>query len=386
MLETIKDALPQLVALRRELHNHPELSCAEARTATVVAESLRALGAEVHTGIGGHGIVASLHGSGPGPAVALRADMDALAIVEQTGLPYASGNPGTMHACGHDGHMVMAIGGAMHLARTRQFRGTVHVIFQPAEERFGGALRMIEDGLFDRFPVERVFGLHNWPGLEAGAFVVHDGPVMAGTGEFGVVFTAAGGHAAMPHTTGDPVLAGSLFVAGVQQIVARAVDPLQAAVVTIGSFQAGHAQNIIADQAVLTGTFRAHRPALLMQIAQRLQDIAGAAATMAGTGARMRIEGPLTAPVVNSVAEAALMRQAVTTLFGTEALRVLPPSMAGDDFGCLLAHVPGAYIWIGNGAGTDSAPLHRANYDFNDAILGRGASVLARVAELALGG
>jgi hippurate hydrolase len=383
MLKTIEDALPGLVAMRRDMHAHPELSREEAWTADFVAGRLREIGVEVHTGIGGHGVVATIRGSAPGPAVALRADMDALAIEERTGRPYASRNPGRMHACGHDGHMAMLIGAATHLAATRRFRGTVQLWFQPAEERYGGAQIMIDDGLFDRFPAQRVFGLHNWPGLRAGAVVVHDGPVMAGTSEFEAVFSAKGGHAAMPHTTGDPILAGSLFVAGLQQIVARAVDPQHAAVVTVGSFRAGHAQNIIPDRAVLAGTFRAFSPHVLAAIRERLEAMATSAAAMAGAQGILEFDELVTPPVVNTPAEAGVMREAAAEL-AAGSLEMLPPSMAGDDFGVFLAHLPGAYAWIGNGLPGESAALHLPDYDFNDAILGHGASLLARTAERAL--
>jgi len=383
MLKTIDDTLPDLVAMRREMHAHPELSREEAWTADFVAARLRGLGLAVETGIGGYGIAASIQGSAPGPAIALRADMDALAIEEQTGLAYASRQPGRMHACGHDGHMAMLIGAATHLAATRRFKGTVQLWFQPAEERYGGAQVMIDDGLFDRFPADRVFGLHNWPGLKAGAVVVHDGPVMAGTSEFEAVFSAKGGHAAMPHTTGDPILAGGLFVAGIQQIAARALDPQSAAVVTVGSFQAGHAQNIIPTRAVLAGTFRAFSPGVLGTIRERLGVIATSAGAMAGAEGTIAFDALVTPPVVNTPAERDVMRRAGTELDGG-SLESLAPSMAGDDFGVFLAHRPGAYAWIGNGLPGESAALHLPTYDFNDAILARGASLLARTAELAL--
>lgn len=384
MFQTIVDAFPQLRDMRRTMHAHPELSLEEAWTAAYVAERLRELGIEVHTGIGGHGVVGVIHGSAPGPAIALRADMDALAIEEQSGRPYASEIPGKMHACGHDGHVAILIGAATHLARTRRFRGTVYLFFQPAEERYGGAQHMIDDGLLARFPAERVFGLHNWPGLRAGAIVVHDGPVMAGTGEFEVTFTAAGAHAAMPHLTGDPILAGSHFVTGVQQIAARAIDPLSASVVTIGSFQGGHAQNIISKKSVLTGTFRAFGLDVLQLIQRRLEEIVRSAAAIAGTEGAIRFDDGLCPPVVNTRAEARLMRDAATELFGESEVETLPPTMAGDDFGVFLQHLPGAYIWIGNGTADESAGLHLPNYDFNDDILVRGASLLAATAERAL--
>ncbi len=384
MLELIADAFPALKAMRHEMHRHPELSLEEEWTAAFVADRLRELGIEVHTGIGGHSVVGVIHGSGPGPSVALRADMDALAIHEQSGLPYASKTTGKMHACGHDGHTAILIGAATHLARTRQFRGTVYLFFQPAEERYGGAQMMIDDGLLARFPAERIFGLHNWPGLRAGAVVVHDGPVMAGTGEFEVTFTARGGHAAMPHLTGDPILAGGHFVTGVQQIAARAIDPLSASVVTIGSFQGGIAQNIIPTKTVLTGTFRAFSLDTLKLIQRRLEEIVGSAAAIAGAQGSIRFDDGLCPPVVNTRTEAKLIRDVAADLFGESELESLPPTMAGDDFGVFLQYLPGAYIWIGNGETGVGAGLHQPGYDFNDDILVRGASLLAATAERAL--
>ena len=385
MLKAIEDSLPRLVDMRRELHSHPELSREEEWTSAFVAERLREIGIEVHTAIGGHGVVAAIHGGAPGPGIALRADMDALAIEERTGVFYASRFPGKMHACGHDGHMTMLIGAAIHLAATRRFRGTAYLFFQPAEERYGGAQLMIDDGLLQRFPARCIFGLHNWPGLRAGAVVVHDGPVMAGTGEFEVIFRARGAHAAMPHTTGDPILAGSLFVTGVQQIVARAIDPLSSAVVTVGSFRGGQAQNIISDHAVLSGTFRAFSSDMLSMIMERIEAIAASAATMAGATRTVRFENFLTPPVRNSAAEGRVMSQAAVDLFGASALEASPPSMAGDDFGVFLDYMPGAYAWIGNGLPGERAALHLPDYDFNDGILAAGAGLLARTAERALG-
>jgi amidohydrolase len=382
LLPAIEEDLPRLRALRQTLHAHPELSLEEGWTSAFIAEELSRLGLEVHTGIGGHGVVAVIRGAGEGAAVALRADMDALAIEERNALPYASQMAGKMHACGHDGHMAMLLGAAVHLARTRRFRGTVYLVFQPAEERYGGAQKMIDDGLLQRFPMQQIFGLHNWPGLKAGAFVIHDGPVMAGTGEFEIEFSAAGAHAAMPHITGDPILAGGLFVTGAQQIVARAVDPQNAAVVTIGSFRGGQAQNIIPKSTVLSGTFRAFLPQVLASIEERLEIMVHSAAAMASVEGQIRFDEIATPPVVNAYGARNLARDAATDLFGADAIESLAPSMAGDDFGVFLQHLPGAYAWIGNGA--DSAGLHLPNYDFNDDIIVRGASFLAATAERAL--
>ncbi|MEO6298348.1 MAG: amidohydrolase [Paracoccaceae bacterium] len=261
--------LDWLISVRHHLHQHPELSCVEVQTADYIVARLREMGLQVSTGIGGHGIVATIQGRGNGPAVGLRADMDALAITELPQLPYQSQNPDVMHACGHDGHMTILLGAAMILQR-QAFAGQVHLNFQHAEERYGGARMMLDDGLLQRFPMRQMFGLHNWPGVPLGAVVVHEGPVMAGTSEFALRFTAAGGHAATPHLTGDPLLAGGYFMTGIQQAVARSVDPMESAVVTVGSFLGGRAQNIIPQGAELTGTVRAFRSATLLYLARLL--------------------------------------------------------------------------------------------------------------------
>ena len=240
-----------LVSVRHHLHQYPELSCEEAQTAKYLAERLAELGLDVETGIGGHGLVATVQGTGDGPAVGLRADMDALAITERTGLAYASRHADRMHACGHDGHMTILLGAAIILMKQRNFTGRINLVFQPAEERFGGARMMMDEGLLQRFPMRQIFGLHNWPGVPLGNVAVHDGPAMAGTSEFTLRFSAAGGHASTPHLTGDPLLAGGHFMTGIQQAVARSVDPLESAVVTVGSFRGGFAQNIIPGSTVV---------------------------------------------------------------------------------------------------------------------------------------
>lgn len=366
-----------LVEMRHHLHRHPELSCAEEQTATFLAGRLTEIGLPVATGIGGHGLVATV--GKDGPAVALRADIDALAITELTGLPYASQNPGVMHACGHDGHMTILMGAAMILQR-QDFAGRVHLVFQHAEERYGGARMMLDDGLLTRFPMERIFGLHNWPGLAAGAVAVHDGPVMAGTAEFSLRFHAEGGHASMPHLTGDPLLAGGHFMVGIQQAVARSVDPMEAAVATVGSFQGGHAQNIIPQEAVLTGTLRAFRAQTLDHLRARVAAVAEAAAQIAGCGWVLDFDPNACSPVLNTAPERDILRRAAG-----DAL-IAPPAavMAGDDFGEFLSVLPGAYAFLGNGELASEAGLHQPKYDFNDAAIAPGAEFLAQAALLAL--
>jgi metal-dependent amidase/aminoacylase/carboxypeptidase family protein len=348
----------KLVAIRHALHAHPEIAREEAWTASYMADRLREEGIPFEANIGGHGIVATVEGQGEGPAVALRADMDALEITELSQLPHASKQPGKMHACGHDGHMTILLAAGTHLARTRNFAGTVHLVFQPAEERYGGAREM----------------------------VVHDGPVMAGTSEFTATFKGEGAHGAMPHMAGDPILAGGHFMTGIQQAVARAVDPHESAVATVGSFQAGHAQNIIPQEARLTGTLRAYRTETLQLLRARVDSVAAAAAAIAGCRSEVTFDEFLCPPVVNTVAERDIMRQAARTAGLTLAPGDTRPSMAGDDFGDFLVHVPGAYAWIGNGPLQPDAGLHQPLYDFNDDIILPAAMLLTRSAELALSG
>ncbi len=373
--------LTWLISVRHHLHQHPELSCAEVRTADYVAARLREMGLAVSTGIGGHGVVATIQGRGNGPAVGLRADMDALAITERTDLPYQSQAEGVMHACGHDGHMTILLGAALILQR-QDFAGQVHLIFQHAEERYGGARMMLDDGLLQRFPMRQIYGLHNWPGVPLGQVVVHDGPVMAGTSEFALRFTAAGGHAATPHLTGDPLLAGGHFMTGIQAAVARSIDPMENAVVTVGSFQGGHAQNIIPQVAELTGTLRAFRRATLFHLRARVEAVSRAAADMAGCDCEVTFDPSLCSPVANTPAERDILRQA--SLAAGLAVTALPPVMAGDDFGEFLTLLPGAYAFLGNGPVAPEAGLHQPKYDFNDAAIAPGAMLLAQSALLAL--
>ncbi|WP_431300699.1 M20 metallopeptidase family protein [Tabrizicola sp. BL-A-41-H6] len=377
-----ESALDWLVSVRRHLHQYPELSRAEAMTADYIAARLAELGLPFEAGIGGHGLVATVRGRQGGPAVGLRADMDALAISERTDLPYASRHPDVMHACGHDGHMTILLGAAMILQQG-DFAGDVHLVFQPAEERYGGARMMLDDGMLQRFAMRQIFGLHNWPGVPAGTVVVHDGPVMAGTSEFTLRFTAAGGHASTPHLTGDPLLSGGYFMTGIQQAVARSVDPLESAVVTVGSFRGGFAQNIIPQEAELTGTLRAFRGETLLHLRARVEAVAQAAAAMAGCDWSLAFDAALCSPVVNTPHERDTMRQAAKAA-GLTLGGPMAPSMGGDDFGDFLTQIPGAYAFLGNGDQGPETGLHQPKYDFNDAAIGPGAALLAQSALLAL--
>ena len=382
---SIAGMAPELAEWRRDLHQHPELAFNEHRTAQVVAEKLRAFGLDaVETGIGGPGVVGVLHGGGgPGAeAILLRADMDALPMPEETGLPYASRNPGAMHACGHDGHTTMLLGAARHLAETRNFDGTVYFCFQPAEEGGGGAKTMIEDGLFERFPARAVYGMHNWPGAPAGSFAVRPGPILASADEFEIRVRGAGGHAAFPHRSNDPLVAGAQIVTALQSIVARRVDPLQPAVVSVTQFHAGSAHNVIPDEAVIGGTMRSFAPEVDALIRDEMARICESIAIGMGVVATLRTGEVPYPPCINDEAEAAFAGQVLEALVGPERVdRQRPPTMGGEDFAFMAAKRPGAFVFIGNG---ESAPLHTTRYDFNDDIAPVGVAYWTKLVEAAL--
>lgn len=376
----------ELTAWRRELHRYPELGYEERRTAAFVAEKLRAFGLdEVHTGIAGTGVVGVLHGLAPGPTIALRADMDALPIEEASGVPWASTVAGKMHACGHDGHTTMLLGAARYLAETRNFAGTVCFIFQPAEEGAAGAKRMIEEGLFERFPIERVFGVHNWPWLPRGTFAVHAGPVMAAADQFDIVLKGRGCHGAMPHVGRDPVTAAAALIQALQVLVARETDPLAAAVVTVGSVKAGEAYNVVPDRATLTGTVRALDETVRARIERRLHEMAQHIASAFGLEAEVdyRLGYP---PTVNDAEQAEIAARAAAAVVGEQAVRRdLPPCMGAEDFAFMLQHRPGAYVWLGTGSAEHGRILHSPLYDFDDDSIPYGVSFWAAVVDACLG-
>lgn len=375
----------ELAEWRRDLHRHPELGYAEHRTARIVAERLRAFGLDrVETGLGGTGVVGVLHGreGAGGSAIMLRADMDALPITEATGADYASLTPGVMHACGHDGHTTMLLGAARQLAETRNFAGTVYFCFQPAEEGGAGAKAMLDDGLFERFPVRAIYGMHNWPGLAIGQFAVKDGPVLAAAGEFTIAIHGKGSHAARPHEGRDPIVAGAQLVTALQTVVSRVVDPLQPAVLSVTRFAGGTTHNVIPDRAELLGTIRSFDEGVYAQIQREIDRIAGRLAEALD----LRIEvthGPNPyPPTINNPAEADFAESVLRATFGDAAVhRGHEPTMAGEDFAFLSREVPGAYILIGNG---DSAPLHHPAYDFDDRAAPLGAAYWVSLVERAL--
>ena len=379
------DLAQTLAAWRRHLHTHPGLTLHEGETAAFVAARLREIGVtEIEESFGGHGIVATLRRGGGNRSVGLRADMDALPIQEQNDdLPWRSTHPGVMHACGHDGHTTALLGAARMLLDDPHWAGTVRLVFQPAEEGGGGARSMIAAGLFQRFPMERIFGWHNWPGLEAGTIAVHDRAVMAAGARFEFVFSGHAGHAALPHLTRDPVLAAGHAIVAVQSVIARNIDPMQSGVVSVTMLEGGEAQNQIPASVKLKGTARGLDEATGQAIEEGLRRIAeGIGATFGSEGTLSFRRGvPVTA---NSAAErdlAALAAGAVTAV-----RRDMMPAMTGEDFSWFLQEVPGAFVWIGNGPGDGGRELHNPAYDFNDAVLPTAAGFLAEVAKRALAG
>jgi hippurate hydrolase len=372
-----------LTAWRRHLHAHPELTLHERETSAFVQARLTELGVAFTPGIGGHGVVATISRGQSNRSVGLRADMDALPITETTDLPYASTNPGVMHACGHDGHTVSLLGAAALLARDASWTGTVHLVFQPAEEGGGGAKAMIADGLFERFPMERIFGYHNWPGLEAGAVAVHDGPVMAAGNRLILTVKGHSGHAALPHMTRDPMVAAAHLLLALQTVVSRNVDPLDSAVITIGVIQAGSAANQIPGEAVMRGTMRSLRNSVRDQVEAAIHRVA------AGVAHTFEVEIDVAIPrgnpvTLNTAAERDLAAEAVTRA-GLPLRRDMAPAMTGEDFAWYLEQRPGAFVWIGNGPADGGRELHNSNYNYNDAILPAASSYLAGVAKCALG-
>ncbi len=370
-----------LAAWRRHLHAHPEVSLQEQETARFVCAKLAELGIPFEAGIGGHGVVATLRRGGSNRSVGLRADMDALPIAEATGLPYASTSPGVMHACGHDGHTTSLLGAAALLARDPGWTGTVHFVFQPAEEGSGGALAMLADGLLARFPMERIFGYHNWPGLPSGTVAVHDGPVMAAGARLAFEVRGRSGHAALPHETRDPMVAAAHLLLALQAIVSRETSPLDAAVISIATMEAGSAANQIPDLAVMRGTMRTLREPVRDATEAALHRMAEGVGRTFGVEIDVAIRRGVTV-TINRPQDAALAAEAAAGA-GLAVRRDLPPAMTGEDFGWFLKEIPGAFVWIGNG---DGPGLHNAGYDFNDAILPAASGFLAATARRALGG
>ncbi|UJB66319.1 amidohydrolase [Acidovorax sp. YS12] len=390
-IDAIAAQAPAIAALRRDIHAHPELCFEEVRTADLVAEKLTQWGIPLHRGMGKTGVVGIVHGRDGGACgrgVGLRADMDALPMQEFNTFAHASKAPGKMHACGHDGHTAMLLAAAQHLASHRDFDGTVYLIFQPAEEGGGGARVMMDDGLFTRFPMEAVFGMHNWPGMPAGTMAVSPGPVMASTSEFKITIRGKGSHAAMPHMGIDPVPIACQVVQGFQAIVSRNKKPLDAGVISVTMIHAGEASNVVPDACELQGTVRTFTTEVLDLIERRMRQVAEH--TCAAHEARCEFEFARNyPPTVNSPAEAAFARQVMVDILGEDKVLAQEPTLGGEDFAYMLQAKPGAYCFIANGegghrdAGHGAGPctLHNPSYDFNDALIPLGATYWVRLAQ-----
>ena len=392
LVEPILALQSELEAIRRDIHAHPELSYEEHRTADVVAARLTEWGIPVVRGLGVTGVVGIIKNGTSSRAIGLRADMDALPMQELNTFEHASRTPGKMHACGHDGHTTMLLGAAHYLSRTRNFDGTVYLIFQPAEEGGAGAKRMMDDGLFDKFPMDAVYGLHNWPGMAAGSFGVVAGPMMASSNEFRVTVKGRGSHAAQPHRSVDPVMVAVQIAQAWQTIISREKNPLDTAVLSITQIHAGSATNVIPNEADMVGTVRTFSTGVLDLIETRMQAIADgiAAGFNASVDFRFKRNYP---PLVNHAEQTAFAIEAMRAVVGADRVDTnVEPSMGAEDFAFMLQAKPGAYVFLGNGEGDHRTEghglgpcqLHNGSYDFNDRLLPIGASYWVRLAETSL--
>lgn len=368
-MDEVTDLVPQLVAFRHDLHAHPELGFAEYRTAARIADVLRELNLEVHTNIGGTGVVGVLRSGISDRALGLRADMDALPMTEETGLPYASQTPGVFHGCGHDGHVVMLLGAAQYLSRTRRFDGTVNFIFQPAEEGLAGARAMIADGLFDRFPTDEVYALHNWPDLAEGTAMTRAGPIMAAADRFEILIEGRGGHAAQPHKTPDAILTASDLVTQLNTIVSRRIPPVGSAVLSVTQIKGGQTHNVLPATVQLVGTVRSFDPAIQDKIEQLVRQISEGIALASGTRIKVTYERYYPATVNHPGAASAALEAACACCHAEIAPE---PAFTSEDFAFMLQARKGAYLWLGQGRGPENVPLHHPRYDFNDAIIATG--------------
>lgn len=388
LLDPIVANTPHIAALRRDLHAHPELCFEEVRTADLVAAKLTEWGIPIHRGLGTTGVVGVVKAGTSSRALALRADMDALPMQEFNTFAHTSQHPGKMHACGHDGHTAMLLGAAQYLAQHRNFDGTVYLVFQPAEEGGGGAREMIKDGLFEQFPVEAVFGMHNWPGMRAGTFAASTGPVMASSNEFKIVIRGKGGHAAMPHNAIDPVVVACQMVQGFQTIISRNKKPIDAGVISVTMIHTGEATNVIPDHCEIQGTVRTFTIEVLDMIEQRMRDLAQHTSAAFGTQCDFEFVRNYP-PTINSAKEADFARKVMASIVGEENVLAQEPTMGAEDFAYMLQAKPGCYSFIANGDGAHRemghgggpCMLHNPSYDFNDALLPLGATYWVRLAE-----
>jgi len=388
LLNPILEDAAALAALRRDIHAHPELGYQEERTAALIADTLGRWGIAVHRGLGGTGVVGSVRNGSATRAVGLRADIDALPVTERNTFAHASVHAGRMHACGHDGHTAMLLAAARHLAAHRNFDGTVYLIFQPAEEGGGGARAMIRDGLFERFPMEAMFGIHNWPGLPVGQFAIRSGPVFASSNDFKITIHGRGAHAAIPHNGIDPIPAACQMVQAFQTIISRNRPPLDAAVISVTMIRAGEATNVIPESCELRGTVRTFTIELLDIIEERMRRITKATCEAFATGCEFEFRRNYP-PTVNHARETAFTREVLGELVGAQNVGEFEPTMGAEDFSYFLQEKPGCYFVIGNGDGTHRSAghgggpcmLHNPSYDFNDELIPLGGSMWVRLAE-----
>jgi amidohydrolase len=388
LLDSIVTQAAGIAALRRDIHSYPELCFQEARTADLVVRKLTEWGIPVHQGLGKTGVVGIVKNGSSGRAVGLRADMDALPMQEFNTFAHASKHPGKMHACGHDGHTAMLLAAAQHFAKNRNFDGTVYLIFQPAEEGGGGAREMMRDGLFEQFPMEAVFGMHNWPGMPVGKFAVSPGPVMASTSEFRITVRGKGSHAALPHNGIDPVPIACQMVQAFQTIISRNKKPIDAGVISVTMIHGGEANNVVPDSCELQGTVRTFTLEVLDLIEKRMKQVAEhvCAAHEATCEFEFVRNYP---PTINSAPEAEFARQVMASIVGEDNVLVQEPTMGGEDFAFMLQEKPGAYCFIANGDGSHRemghgggpCMLHNPSYDFNDDLIPLGATYWVRLAE-----
>ncbi len=392
LINSIAAMADEIAGYRRALHENPQTSYEETFASNLIASKLKEWGVTFEQGIAVTGIVATIEGrtNKSGQAVALRADIDALDIVEKSGQPWASKTPGKMHGCGHDGHTAMLLGAAKYLSETRNFDGKVHLIFQPAEEGGAGAVKMIEEGLFKKYPVKAVFGMHNWPGMKRGTIGLRPGPIMASTDQFYITVTGRGGHAAMPHLSIDPILIATQIVSALQSIVSRQIDPVDQVVLSVTNFNGGTgATNVIPDDVKLVGTYRTFRPDTRKFVGQRIEEICQSVAAMNGGSATIAFKDGYD-PTINTPAESEFCAAIARALVGDANVNAnVDPCMGAEDFGAMLQEVPGCYIWMGQGEpDSPDSPhnkgLHNAGYDFNDAIIPMGIEYWARTVEAAL--
>ena len=388
VLDSIVTQAASIMAVRRDIHAHPELCFEEKRTADLVAAKLTEWGIEVHRGMGTTGVVGVLKSGTSDRAIGLRADMDALPMQEFNTFEHASRHPGKMHACGHDGHVAMLLAAAQHLAQHRNFDGTVYFIFQPAEEGGGGAREMIKDGLFEKFPMQAVFGVHNWPGMAVGQFCVSSGPVMASSNEFRITIRGKGGHAALPHNGIDPVPIAAQLVQAFQTIISRNKKPVDAGVISVTMIHAGEATNVVPDSCELQGTVRTFTVEVLDMIEQRMREISQGICTAMGASCDFQFVRNYP-PTVNHAAEAEFMRQVMADMVGPENVTPQEPTMGAEDFAYMLQACPGAYAFIANGDGVHRemghgagpCTLHNPSYDFNDELIPLGGTLWVRLVE-----